>query len=676
MCGIAGRVAADAQGRSEGRWVHAMCDQMTHRGPDGRGVWEGGRVALGHLRLSIIDLAGGAQPLAGCTPDVQVTFNGELFNYLSVKAELEAKGHVFKTRSDTEVLTHGWEEWGERLPEKLRGMFAFAIWDAKRQVLFMARDRLGKKPIYYTRVGKDLVFASEVKGLFASPGVKRELDHAQLPAFLALRYVPGPVTLFKGIQRLQPGHCLRFQDGEVTTWPFWDVPLSQPQRKHIKERDAQQEFLQLFEESVRIRLMADVPVGVFLSGGLDSTAVTWAMRQNVTGPLKSFSAGYEGDPSSELHYARIAAEALKTEHHEVMLTPQGFSEFMPRLAWHLDEPIADAACIPLYYLSERARQEGVVVVLSGEGADELLAGYPIYAKQLVMEQIHQRVPFASQASAGLSHFVKDAKLRKYLQWVGRPFETRYLGVSRAFSDEALLEEMIAGLPGPHAVDRLHPLHERTQGLSPLSRMLYSDVKTWLPDDLLIKADKMSMAASIELRTPFLDHKLLEFCWSMPDHLKLKGWVGKYLLRKGMENKLPHEILHRPKRGFPVPTGSWLRHQLHGQLREQLLASNSACRSLFPASTVERLLNQHRSGQDRTEEVFALWCLENWAQCYLGKESPAQPTLKAEATAADVFDSNSTLGTVPGTAPGARNSWKESTPAGIAAEGTQAGDNVF
>jgi len=675
MCGIAGRVAADAQGRSEGRWVHAMCDRMTHRGPDGRGLWEGGRVALGHLRLSIIDLAGGAQPLAGCTPDVQVTFNGEIYNYLALKAELESKGHVFKTRSDTEVLAHGWEEWGERLPEKLRGMFAFAIWDARRQVAFLSRDRLGKKPLYYTRVGRDLVFASEVKALFASPGVKRELDRAQLPAYLALRYVPGPATLFKGVQRLQPGHSLRFQDGEVTVWPYWDVPLSHPPERGLKESEVMERFLHLFEESVRIRLMSDVPVGVFLSGGLDSTAVTWAMRRNVTGQLKSFSAGYLGDPNSELTYARLAAKALKTEHHEVMLTPEGFSEFMPRLAWHLDEPIADAACIPLYYLSERARQEGVVVVLSGEGADELLAGYPIYAKQLVMEQIHRRVPFVSQAAAGLSRFVQDAKLRKYLQWVSRPFETRYLGVSRAFSDEALLAEMLSGLPGPSGADRLQPLHARTQGLSPLSRMLYSDVKSWLPDDLLIKADKMSMAASIELRTPFLDHELLELCWSMPDQLKLKGWVGKYLLRQGMATKLPQEILTRPKRGFPVPTGAWLRNQLHGQLREELLASDSACRSLFPASTVERLLDEHRAGQDRTEEVFALWCLENWSQCYLGEEAPAQASSRA-AVAAEVFDATSTRTTVPGTAPGPQVSWKESTPAGITAESAHPEDSII
>jgi asparagine synthase (glutamine-hydrolysing) len=401
-----------------------MCERMVHRGPDGSGVWEGGRAALGHTRLSIIDLAGGAQPLAGCTQAVQITFNGEIYNHLSLRAELEACGHVFKTRSDTEVLAHGWEEWGERLPEKLRGMFAFAVWDARRQVAFLSRDRLGKKPLYYARAGRDLVFASEIKALFASPGVARAMDASQLPAYLALRYVPGPATLFQGVVRLQPGHSLRFTDGELTVWPYWDVPLSAPRETGLRESEVMERFLHLFEESVRIRLMADVPVGVFLSGGLDSTAVTWAMRRHVTGPLKSFSAGYLGDPTSELTYAQLAARALKAEHHEVILTPEGFSEVMPRLAWHLDEPLADAACIPLYYLSERARQEGVVVVLSGEGADELLAGYPIYARQRVMEQLHQRIPFVSQAAEGLSRFVRDAKLRKYLGGVGRAVVSR------------------------------------------------------------------------------------------------------------------------------------------------------------------------------------------------------------------------------------------------------------
>lgn len=629
MCGIAGRIAADAQGHSEGRWVRAMCERMLHRGPDGTGVWESGRAALGHTRLSIIDLAGGAQPLAGCTSEVQVTFNGELYNYLALKAELEAKGHVFKTRSDTEVLTHGWEEWGERLPEKLRGMFAFAIWDARRQVAFLSRDRLGKKPLYYSRAGRDLVFASEIKALFASPGVARSLDASQLPAYLALRYVPGPSTMFQGVQRLQPGHSLRFKDGEITVWPYWDVPLSGPSETHPDEKEVMERFLHLFEESVKIRLMSDVPVGVFLSGGLDSTAVTWAMRRHVTGPLKSFSVGYLGDPTSELSYAQLAAKALKTEHHEVLLTPEGFGSFMPRLAWHLDEPLADAACIPLYYLSERARQEGVIVVLSGEGADELLAGYPIYAKQLLMEQIHRRVPLASEAAAGLARFVKHPKLRKYLSWVSRPFEDRYLGVSRAFSDEALLAEMLGGLFGPSGADRLEACHARTLGLSPLARMLYSDTKGWLPDDLLVKADKMSMAASIELRTPFLDHKLMELCWSLPDDFKLRGRVGKYLLRQVMESRLPQEILHRPKRGFPVPTGSWLRNQLHGQMREELLDSRGACRSLFPAATVERLLDQHRAGADRTEELFALWCLESWHRRFLREERRPEQTYRIQ-----------------------------------------------
>ncbi|MBN1210371.1 MAG: asparagine synthase (glutamine-hydrolyzing) [Myxococcaceae bacterium] len=607
-------------GRPEARGIEEMCQRMIHRGPDGHGVWDGGRAVLGHTRLSIIDLAGGAQPLAGCTPGVMVTFNGEIYNHLLLRAELEARGHVFRSRTDTEVLAHGWEEWGERLPEKLRGMFAFAIWDARKQVAFLSRDRLGKKPLYYARAGRDLVFTSEAKALFVHADVTRELDPSQLPAFLALRYVPGPATLFRGVLRLQPGHNLRFRDGEVAVWPYWDVPTPLEPDGRFSEAEQEERFLQLFEESVRMRLMSDVPVGVFLSGGLDSTSVTWAMRRHVTGKLKSFSVGYLGDPESELPYAQQAAQALETEHHEVVLTPEGFGDFMPRLAWHLDEPLADAACVPLYYLSERARREGVVVVLSGEGADELLAGYPLYRKQLIMERLRRLVPFVSQLAPGLARVVGHAKLRKYLSWVARPLEARHLGISRAVSDEALLAELLGGAAGPSGAERLAAWHARTHGASPLARMLYLDTKVWLPDDLLLKADKMTMAASIELRTPFLDHELLALCASLPEHLKLRGGVGKYLLRRAMASKLPREILTRRKKGFPVPTGSWLRRQLHPQLREALLASRSACLSLFPATTVERLLDQHRAGMDRTEELFALWSLENWHQCFLRPEA--------------------------------------------------------
>ena len=623
MCGIAGRIAADAGARLEAGPVRAMCEVMSHRGPDGWNVFDGGQAVLGHRRLSIVDLEGGSQPLSGCDEQVWVTFNGEIYNHQLLRAELQARGHTFRTRSDTEVLVHGWEEWGEALPTRLRGMFAFCIWDARTRTAFLARDRVGIKPIYYARIGRDLVFASEAKALFCHPGLARRLDAQQLAAYLALRYVPGPQTLFEGVTRLQPGNAMVFREGQARTFSYWDVPFDSEPESALCEQEQVERFAQLFEESVRLRLMADVPVGVFLSGGLDSTAVAWAMKQNAQGEVKSFSVGYEGDREGELAYARLAAEKLGTVHREVQVSAELFGELLPQLAWHLDEPVADAACVPLFYLSRRAREE-VTVVLSGEGADEVLAGYPIYRKMLALEQGRKLAPLVDLLAPLLASASPNPKLSKYLDLATRELPDRYRGVSRAFSD-ALVEQMLRGLPGARASERVAPLYARTHGLSPLRRMLYADTKAWLPDDLLIKADKMSMAASIELRVPFLDHELLALCWSLPDSLRLRGKTGKYLLRRAMAGKIPAEIITRKKMGFPVPTGAWLAGPLHEQLRQSLLAGKSACRTLFSTEIIKRLLDEHRQGAvDRTEELYALWIFESWHTQFVAAPELSQP----------------------------------------------------
>ena len=627
MCGIAGRIAADPMARLDPAPVRAMCDVMSHRGPDGWGIHESGPAILGHRRLSIIDLAGGAQPLAGCGGNVWVTFNGEIYNHRLLRAELEAKGHTFATRSDTEVLVHGWEEWGDALPSRLRGMFAFCIWDTRTRTAFLVRDRLGIKSIYWARAGRDLVFASEAKALFAFNDVTRRLDASQLASYLALRWVPGPNTLLDGVSRLQPGHAMTFRDGELRIAPYWDIPVRAEPDSHLCEQEQVERFAQMFEESVRLRLMADVPVGVFLSGGIDSSAVAWAMKRNAQGEVKSFSVGYEGDREGELAYARLAAEQLGTQHREIQLDWREFGALVPKLAWHLDEPIADAACIPLFHLSRRAREE-VVVVLSGEGADEALGGYPIYLKQLALETGRRFGPMVDLLAPLLSTAIRNPKARKYLDLATRELPDRYRGVSRAFSD-AMVEELLRGLPGPRAVERIAPMYAPTQGLSPLRRMLYTDTKGWLPDDLLIKADKMSMAASIELRVPFLDHELMELSWSLPDYLRLRGRTGKYILRRAMQNRLPNAILERPKRGFPVPTSAWMRSELHEQMRATILASNGACRTLFPTTLLTRMLDEHRLARvDRTEELYALWIFEAWHQKLLA--SPGREPERASA----------------------------------------------
>jgi asparagine synthase (glutamine-hydrolysing) len=654
MCGIAGRVAAAPDERVNESALWAMCEVMAHRGPDDRNVRTFGRAGFGHLRLSIVDIAGGAQPLCGCDGDVWVTYNGEIYNHRLLRAELEARGHVFRTHSDTEVLVHGWESWGEKLPERLRGMFAFAIWDAKQQVCFLSRDRVGKKPLYYAMAGRDLVFASEAKALFLQPEIEPSLDEGGLAAYLALRYVPGPGTLFRNVERLQPGHSLTFRDGAISIRRYWDVPYSQEPDRRLCEAEQVARFAQLFEESVRLRLMGEVPVGVFLSGGIDSTAVAWAMRRHADGEVKSFSVGYEGDSEGELAYARLAAQHLGTRHREVLLTPELFGEFVPKLAWHLDEPIADAACVPLFYLARRAREE-VVVVLSGEGADEVLAGYPIYRKQLLLERARSLGPLVTALAPWLAQQLDGVgagttraleavglkgagrirdRLQKYLRWSAQPLERRYLGVSRAFSNDVLLGELLRSGAGPSAAERLASYFDATRGQGALSRMLYNDTKVWLPDDLLLKADKMSMASSIELRVPFLDQDLLALCWSLPDDLKLHGNVGKYLLRRAMAGKLPPEILRRPKKGFPVPTGAWLRGPLHAACREALLDPRGACRTFFSSAVLERLLEEHRRGEtDRTEELYALWIFEAWHRRFLrGASRPQRPRAPERVTA--------------------------------------------
>ena len=615
MCGIVGRV--NAAGRCVEREALTLATRvLAHRGPDGEGLHVEGPVGLGHRRLSIVDRLGGAQPMANEDGSIWVTFNGEIYNHRLLRAELESKGHVFATRSDTEVLVHGYEEWGEEIPSALRGMFAFAIWDARQQSLLLVRDRLGIKPVYWSRVGQDLVFASEIKALFAFPDVVREHDLQALPSFLALRYIPGPRTAFKGIQRLQPGHLLTYRDDEVRIRPFWDVPVRAAEQRSTDEIEESETLSQLIQSAVRLHLMGEVPVGVFLSGGIDSATTAWAMRQAETSPPTSFSLGYEDPGQDELPYAHLAAEAIGTRHRDVVIDSQTFGDSMEDLAWHLDEPNSDGACIPLMHLARGAREE-VVVVLSGEGADELLGGYQIYGKMLTIDRLRALGgPLVDPTLTVLARVVPQPKVRKYVGLARRPLERRYLGVSRAFTDE-LIDRVFGPGTMEVLIEDFAPLWDRAHDVTPLDQMLYIDTKVCLPDDLLIKADKMTMAASVELRVPFLDHELLEYAWTLPAHLKRRGRVGKRLLRVAMAGKLPQQILTRPKQGFPVPLRHWLRTSLFSPCREVLLAASSSARAHIGEQLIDQLLTEHRSGRaDRTEELYALWVWETWHRVFL------------------------------------------------------------
>ena len=625
MCGISGFLNRDPAHPADGELLARMTDVIAHRGPDGSGVHIEGPLAFGHRRLSIIDLSSaGAQPMTNEDGTIWITFNGEIYNFLDLQRELVAKGHVFKSHCDTEVLVHGYEEWGEELPERLCGMFAFAIWDRNKRRLFLARDRLGKKPIYY-HLGKDrLTFGSEIKSLLCDPAVPRELDEEALDLYLSLRYVPAGLTAFTQIHKLPPASYAIFDGGKLTVRRYWKTVYPPAPDESRDDRDLAEDFWERLRHATKIRLMSDVPLGVFLSGGLDSSAIAAHMvdlRAESGGPkVKSFSVGYLAeDGSSELDQARRVARALGTDHTEVVVTAKDFLDFLPNLVWHLDEPVADAACVPLYYLSKRARQD-VTVVLSGEGADEVLAGYPIYRTMLYFERMRAAAGSAVDTAAPLAaRFVKNPKLRKYLYWATLPLEERYRGVSCAFVDEekSILRAGEGGLVPPRKisaklVDRLAVHWAETEGLPPLERMLELDRRVWLPDDLLVKADKMTMATSVELRVPFLDHQLIEWCALLPERAKLRGNVGKWLLRAAAHERLPAECTAPGKRGFTVPVSGWFKKQLHEPLREALLGSDSFCRARFGEEPLMRLLDDHKRGvSDRKEELYALWVYELW-----------------------------------------------------------------
>lgn len=634
MCGISGFLNRDGR-PADRELLGRMTSVIAHRGPDGSGLYTDGPVGLGHRRLSIIDLsAAGAQPMGNEDGSIQITFNGEIYNYLPLREELLAKGHVFRSRCDTEVLVHGYEEWGDALPEKIAGMFAFAIWDSRRHRLFIARDRLGKKPLYLHLAKDRLLFGSEVKSLLLDPSVPRELDEDALDLYLSLRYVPAPLTAFKGIEKLPPGSCAVYENGKLTVRRFWKTEYAAPDTR--PDEELAKDLWQRVQDATKARLMADVPVGVFLSGGLDSSVIAAQMldlrRASGDGAVKSFSVGYQlEDGSSELDQARRVAAALGTEHREVVVTADDFASFLPKFAWHMDEPVADAACVPLYYLSKRAREE-VVVVLSGEGADEVLGGYPIYRTMLLLEQLRSMTggmldPLARLAS-GLTG---SAKAQKYLRWATLPLEQRYRGVSVAFTDGEKarltgrpLSEVSRGL-----LERLASEWKETQDLPPLERMLELDRRIWLPDDLLVKADKMTMATSVELRVPFLDHRLIEWSTRLPAHTKLRGGVGKWILREAARARLPAECTAPGKRGFTVPVSNWFRRQLYGQLREALLARGSFARDRFGEKAISRLLDEHRRGaSDRKEELWSLWVIELWMQQHKVSWTARPPEVRA------------------------------------------------
>jgi asparagine synthase (glutamine-hydrolysing) len=624
MCGICGIVNFDPGHVASPRLLEAMTERISHRGPDDYGYFSSGSIGLGHRRLSIIDLAGGRQPMFNEDETVAVVFNGEIYNYREITADLERRGHIFKTRSDTETIVHAYEEYGDECVTRFRGMFAFALWDRVVQRLLVVRDRLGIKPLYFYRDRESLVFASEIKSLLEVPSIPREVDDVALNLYLSLRYVPGPRTMFRHISKLQPGHLMVVENGRVQIRKYWDAPY----RSAAGSTADPDQFEDLLEESVRLRMIADVPLGVFLSGGIDSSAILAMMTRLRQGePIKTFSIGYESsdggsDENNEFIYARQAAQAFRAEHYEFTLGAFDFRDVIPQLVWHLDEPLADPSCIPLYFISRLARQH-ITVVLSGEGADEILAGYGIYPKMLALEQLRQ-IPGAGPMAGLLARKFPESRYQDVLRMAAQHLAQRYRGVSRGFRPSLQARLTPQGWPNG-ALDSVYaPLFDAVSHASSLDQMLYVDSKVWLPDDLLLKADKMTMANALELRVPFLDHKLVEFAAQLPASAKLAGGIGKALLRRIMKGVLPDSILHRAKKGFPVPTMGWLRGPLKEFTRETLLASDSACLRHFPPQVLREIVEQHESGTDRQQELWTLLVFEHWHRAFVAPQARPGP----------------------------------------------------
>ena len=620
MCGICGVVRLQPPGPSgasarpsgasarpiEPAAVVRMRDAMVHRGPDDEGVFFADGVALGHRRLSIIDVAGSRQPMANPDESVWLTYNGEVYNFQELRAELEARGMTFSTKGDTEVVLRAYEVWGDAAVERLRGMFAFAIWDKRRRRLLVARDPMGIKPLYYTQTPDGLfLFASEIRALLTWPGVKAELEPEALWDYLGQRYVPGPRTMFRGITKLQPGHLLVVDADGIRVRRYWDVPLD---GETWSEEQCARTFRDLVTDSVRRELMSDVPLGVFLSGGLDSTTVTGLMAGMTDEPVRSFCVGYGGGVGvNERPYARLAAERFRTVHREVEIGLDEFWKLLPEAVESLEEPVMEAPAVSLLQLS-RFTREHVTVVLSGEGADENLGGYSIYRRMLRTQGLGRlpRIP-------GLPRLARSHRGARMLEWIGQGIEERYRGVASIFTSYE--RERLLGRRPP-SVDSAAVHYERTRGLHPLQRMLYYDQKVWLPDDLLVKADKITMAASLELRVPFLDHKVVEWAWRVPPSLKIRGTTGKFLLRQAFAEMVPTSILARDKEGFTVGGGNRFRENL-GREAQRMLVDERALSGMLDDREVARYVKHHVDGQeDLTEPLFALVVLAWWRRIFL------------------------------------------------------------
>ena len=628
MCGISGKLYFDSARPVERDTLERMNAALAHRGPDDAGIYCDGQIGLAHRRLSIIDLSpAGHQPMSNEDGTVWIVFNGEIYNFRSLRPELLSRGHRFRSNSDTEVILHLYEEHGTDCLRFLRGMFAFAIWDGPRRQLFLARDRLGKKPLCYQQDAHALRFASEAKAILQDPEVDGRPDPRSVSQYLTFGYVPSPASAFQGFRRVPPGHFLTCREGRVEVARYWR--LRRDRKAQRTEDDWCHELVARLEEAVRLRLISDVPLGAFLSGGIDSSAVVAMMSRVSSGPVRTFSIGFQEPEYDELPYARQVAERFGTEHHELVVRPDA-AAILPKLAWHYDEPFGDSSAVPTYYVAQMTRQY-VTVALNGDAGDESFGGYDRYVANLLAASF-DRWP----GSELLRHFIRfglrflprsgtrtswlyrgrrfldgltDAPERRYARWL-----CHFYGDRKA---ELCTPEFLAASSGTDALEVLLTAYRESDAPDFGDATLGVDVGLYLPDDLLVKVDIASMAHALEARSPFLDHEFMEFAATIPFPLKIQGRVKKYILKKALTGTVPDEVLHRPKMGFGVPIDHWLRHELKDMAFDTLLSPRAISRGYFRADNVRRLLDEHV--RERTSWHYLLWTLlmlELWHRTYI------------------------------------------------------------
>jgi len=627
MCGICGIIDTGKRNIINKQLLVNMCSAIKHRGPDDEGIYIKADVGLGHRRLKIIDLSeAGRQPMSNEDGRLWVVFNGEIYNYLELRRELEKKGHVFKSNTDTETVLHLYEEYQEDCVQYLHGMFAFAIWDENKQELLLARDRIGKKPLLYSYSDGIFCFASEFSALLKSGLINKKINYNAIDSYLAFGYIPAPQSIYQGVFKLMPANILRFKEGKVSTFQYWN--LDYQKKINISEADAREEVLSKLKEAISLRLSSDVPLGAFLSGGIDSSTIVALMSQLRGSKIKTFSIGFDEEEYSELKYARNIAKKFDTEHYEFIVKPKAL-DVLPLLVERYGEPYADSSCVPTYYVAQ-ATKRYVTVALSGDGGDELFAGYERY-QGMVAAQLYQRMPgFFKAATRGFAHLIPDSidpknrmrNIKRFLNAANLGSAERYLRWLGIFENK-FKNEALYSVNFKNAIEKTNSLNylcdyfNKFKDLNIVDKTAAVDINTTLLNDYLVKVDIASMANSLEVRSPFLDHKFMEFVFSLPVQYRMKGMIKKYILKKAIRNLIPKENVYRRKMGFGVPVGKWFRGELKDFLKHTLLSEISLKRGYFNPEHIRTMIDYHITGKaDYSFKLWALLMLELWHQKFI------------------------------------------------------------